>query len=180
MLQVCELCGLAKPFPSLPRQQKWTESVHSLASLIPALWARVSLLTQAPLPPLPLNLKRAPWILASFGNFTHCQRSLWKPPFVGSFARALDETYLSCAERLNVFSELFSERDEGLRNVFREWRLQGAGLYVIILVPVDSSSYWLLYIKSVSVTAVQGAVQQYLLKHQIQELNGCFLLGSRL
>lgn len=40
-----------------------------------------------------------------------------------------------------MFSELFSERDEGPTNVFREWRLQGAGLYVIILLPVDSSSY---------------------------------------
>lgn len=39
-----------------------------------------------------------------------------------------------------MFSELLSERDEGPRSVFSEWRLQGAGLYFIILLPIDSSS----------------------------------------
>lgn len=53
-------------------------------------------------------------------------------------AHALDVTSLPCTERLNMFSELLSERDEGLRNVFSVTWADAAGSMALFYHPSSS------------------------------------------
>lgn len=77
-------------------------------------------------------MERDPGFLWEFHTFS--LRHL-KPSLAGRFACALDVTYLSCAERLNMSSELSSEKDEVLRKVFSVTWVEAAGSMVLFYHP---------------------------------------------
>lgn len=174
----------AFPFTSTWAEVKWKYSQPGKSDSCFMSQSKSPSTSAFPTSALELQERPKEWreILASFGNFTHCLQQ----PLKTSLCREVCPCFrwdlsVLCGETKHV---LWTLAWEGWRaEECFQW-VEAAGsralflssFFPLIVTAADFSTLSL----RVSVTAVQGAVQQYVLKCQIREVNGCFLLGSRL